>query len=198
MSHLRKSQSLVAGVFTALVFSAGTAWAQAQDVTTGPPVAPEARDVIMNDSRNAPSAQAASAAMERGAETPDLDVKSPSAKNLIEEATEAASCGLAELEFEVGSSELTPAGLRQLSPVAKCIQSQPSMRVWVIGHADNQGPDSRNWVVGMERALAVTAALRSLGVTPEQLISVSAGATGERSVSFELTVGEPRAGRGSR
>jgi outer membrane protein OmpA-like peptidoglycan-associated protein len=186
MSHIKRKQLSIASVFTSLALSAGTAWAQPQDVETEPRVSPEARRVIMNDSRNAASAEAASAAIERGVQTPDLDVKSPNVGSLIEEATEAASCGLAELEFEVGSSELTEAGLGQLSPVAKCLQNQPSMRMWLIGHADHQGPDARNWVVGMERALAVTAALRSMGVNPEQLISVSAGATGERSVSFEL------------
>jgi outer membrane protein OmpA-like peptidoglycan-associated protein len=186
MSHLKRKQLLGVSAFASVVLSAGTALTQPQDVATDPPVNPESREAIMNDSRNAPSAEAASDAMERGVQTPDLDVQSPSVGNLIEKATEAASCGLAELEFEVGSSELTQAGLRQLSPVAKCLQNQPSMRMWLIGHADHQGPDARNWVVGMERALAVTAALRSLGVNPEQLISVSAGATGERSVSFEL------------
>lgn len=192
MSHHNWKQLYRVTALASIALFASSAWAQADDAANLPRVSPNARNVIMNDSRTTASADAASAAMDRGVATPDLAVKSPKVEHLASEAAAAASCELANLEFEVGSAELTQSALSELAVVAKCLQNQPSMSMWVVGHADNQGLDSRNWVLAMERALAVKDALRSLGVNPEQLLAVSAGATGERAVSLELTKVNPR------
>lgn len=186
MSHLNWRSLAGAGALASLVFTSGAAFAQSPTRTQNEPVNSDARNQILNDARTTSSAEAASDAMTRGVDRPKLDVKSPSAGELVTRATAAASCELAAPEFEVGSTELTQDAMRQLSAVAECLKSQPSAHMWIIGQADSLGTQASNWVLAMDRALTVKTALNSMGVAEERLIAVSAGVTGERAVSLEL------------
>lgn len=198
-----------AGAFTSLVMSAAPSFAQtqnnavqndvAQNGTTQNGTAPNtrtqsnealsatARDEILNDSRTTPSADAATTARTRGIPAPTLDIDSPNIDKMVERAAAAASCSLAELEFTVGSAELSQQDRQALLPVAQCLKNQRSAVMWLIGAADNQGADAANWVLAMNRAVAAKDALRAMGVEERQLIAVSAGPTGERAVRFALS-----------
>jgi outer membrane protein OmpA-like peptidoglycan-associated protein len=161
-------------------------WAQSANDNGGKPLTSVDREEILNDSRTTSSAEAATAARTRGVRPPAFEVDHADVTQLTERAVAAASCELAELEFATGSSDISPEALRELSPVAECLKNQRSAVMWLIGEADNQGVDAANWVLAMDRALAVKDALRSMGVNERQLVPVSAGPTGERSVSFDL------------
>lgn len=180
----------MANVASSLALAAAVTWAQSSNAETEDQtvqtIAPAAQNEILNDSRTTASAEAATAAKARGVSPPTLEVESPNVQNLANHAVAAASCELAEIEFEVGSSQVSASNLQQLSPVAECLKAQRSAVMWLIGEADTMGTDADNWVLAMNRAMAVKDALRSLGVTENQLVPLSAGPTGERSVSLDL------------
>ena len=61
--------------------------------------------------------------------------------------------------FDTGKSELKPESRAQLDEMAKLLQSNASMRVFVVGHTDNQGALEGNLALSKARAQAVVDAL---------------------------------------
>lgn len=61
--------------------------------------------------------------------------------------------------FDTGKSELKPESKPQLEEMAKLLQANPSFKVHVVGHTDNQGPLDGNLALSRQRAQAVVDAL---------------------------------------
>lgn len=61
--------------------------------------------------------------------------------------------------FDSGKSEVKPESKTQLDEMAKLLQSNASMRVFVVGHTDNQGGLEANLALSKARAQAVVDAL---------------------------------------
>ena len=61
--------------------------------------------------------------------------------------------------FDSGKSELKPESKPQLDEMAKLLQANAAMRVFVIGHTDNQGALDANLALSRARAQAVVDAL---------------------------------------
>jgi outer membrane protein OmpA-like peptidoglycan-associated protein len=61
--------------------------------------------------------------------------------------------------FDTGKAELKPESKAQLDEMAKLLQGQPTLRVYIVGHTDNQGSLDANVALSQQRAQAVVAAL---------------------------------------
>ena len=65
------------------------------------------------------------------------------------------------LFFDTGRAEVKPDSKPQLEEMAKLLKGDPGMRVFVVGHTDNQGALDANVLLSQKRADAVVAALVS-------------------------------------
>jgi OOP family OmpA-OmpF porin len=61
--------------------------------------------------------------------------------------------------FDTGKSVLKPESNAQLAEMAKLLQSQPALQVYIVGHTDNLGSLESNMGLSQQRAQAVAAAL---------------------------------------
>jgi outer membrane protein OmpA-like peptidoglycan-associated protein len=61
--------------------------------------------------------------------------------------------------FDSGKAEVKPESNAQLAEMAKLLQSQPALKVYIVGHTDNQGSLEGNMSLSQQRAQAVVAAL---------------------------------------
>lgn len=61
--------------------------------------------------------------------------------------------------FDTGKAEVKPESKPQLEQMAKLLLSQPALKVYIVGHTDNQGVLDANLALSQQRALAVSAAL---------------------------------------
>jgi outer membrane protein OmpA-like peptidoglycan-associated protein len=67
------------------------------------------------------------------------------------------------LEFETGSTTLTPQSRAQISDVARILNAYPNARVQIAGYTDNTGDEAANQALSRGRAEAVMNALRENG-----------------------------------
>lgn len=70
------------------------------------------------------------------------------------------------LYFKLGTDELTPESAARLPDVVRTVQERQPADVSVIGHTDTTGERRANYQLGLRRAEAIAAALRSLGLDP--------------------------------
>jgi OmpA-OmpF porin, OOP family len=63
------------------------------------------------------------------------------------------------LYFDTGKSEVKPESTPQLEEMAKLLKADPGLRVFIVGHTDNQGTLEGNVQLSVKRAEAVVAAL---------------------------------------
>jgi OmpA-OmpF porin, OOP family len=63
--------------------------------------------------------------------------------------------------FDTGKAVVKPESKAQLDEMAKLLQSQPALKVFVVGHTDNQGGFDSNMGLSQQRAQAVVNALIS-------------------------------------
>lgn len=61
--------------------------------------------------------------------------------------------------FDTGKAELKPESRPQLDEMGKLLQAQPALKVYIVGHTDNQGSLEANLQLSQQRAQAVVAAL---------------------------------------
>jgi outer membrane protein OmpA-like peptidoglycan-associated protein len=77
--------------------------------------------------------------------------------------------------FDFGRSEIKPESEAALKEVAKLLQRNAALRVWVVGHTDNVGSADANLTLSGARAAAVIKALVQQGVEARRLASHGAG-----------------------
>ena len=77
--------------------------------------------------------------------------------------------------FDTGKSEIKPESEPALNEVVKLLQSNPAMKVWVVGHTDNVGSVDSNMTLSSARAAAVVKALVQKGIVASRLGQHGAG-----------------------
>jgi len=63
------------------------------------------------------------------------------------------------LYFDTGKAVIKPESKDQLAEMAKLLSAQPSLKVYIVGHTDNQGTLDSNLTLSQQRAVAVLNAL---------------------------------------
>lgn len=95
-------------------------------------------------------------------------------------STDLLKKGLAEngkialygIYFDTGRAELKPESKPQLQEMARLLTTDKSLKVYIVGHTDNQGAAETNVTLSQRRADAVVAALvSSYGIDANQLRS---------------------------
>ena len=89
------------------------------------------------------------------------------------------------IEFEPGSSKLTPKGLDILNEMLTALSRLNGKKVEVVGHTDDQGAHDANIALSLARADAVRSYLVTKGINPG-LISIS-GEGPDRPVASNST-----------
>jgi OmpA-OmpF porin, OOP family len=79
--------------------------------------------------------------------------------------TGAGSFEFDRLEFETGSTSLTPRSRAQIADVARILSAYPQVRVQIAGYTDNTGNEAANLDLSRGRAEAVMNALRESGAS---------------------------------
>jgi outer membrane protein OmpA-like peptidoglycan-associated protein len=72
--------------------------------------------------------------------------------------------------FDFGKSELKPESQAAIQEIAKLLQSNPALKLWVVGHTDAVGSAESNVTLSNARAAAVIQALTERnGIDPKRL-----------------------------
>lgn len=82
---------------------------------------------------------------------------------------------LEQVHFAVGTSNLDINARTLLNDVTLCLKGQPSMRLELVGHTDDQGSQQYNLTLSQRRAAAVREFLISDGIDPARLTSEGYG-----------------------
>lgn len=61
--------------------------------------------------------------------------------------------------FDTGKAQVKPESKAQLDEMARLLQAQPALKVYIVGHTDNHGALESNLALSEKRAAAVVAAL---------------------------------------
>ncbi len=77
--------------------------------------------------------------------------------------------------FEFGKSDIKAESEPALAEIAKLLRSNPSLKVWVVGHTDSVGLVESNMTLSSARAAAVVQALVQKGIEPKRLAAHGAG-----------------------
>ncbi len=75
------------------------------------------------------------------------------------------------VQFDTDKADIKPASAATLEAMGQYLRANPSVRVFVVGHTDNQGTLARNVQLSQQRAEAVVAALRAtFGIDAARMI----------------------------
>jgi outer membrane protein OmpA-like peptidoglycan-associated protein len=77
--------------------------------------------------------------------------------------------------FDFGKSEIKPESETALQEIVKLLQSNPALKVWVVGHTDNVGSVDSNLTLSGGRAAAVVKALAQKGIAAARMAAHGAG-----------------------
>ena len=83
--------------------------------------------------------------------------------------TGAGAFDFDRLEFETGSTALTPRSRAQITDIARILSAYPQVRVQIAGYTDNTGNEAANLALSRGRAEAVMNALRENGAPAANL-----------------------------
>jgi OmpA-OmpF porin, OOP family len=73
--------------------------------------------------------------------------------------------------FDTGKAEIKPESQAQLEEMGKLMKSQPGLKVFIVGHTDNQGQFDFNVTLSRQRAQAVVDALtKNFGIAVARMI----------------------------
>lgn len=98
------------------------------------------------------------------------------AASLLSGLTESGHVEVPGILFDFGKSEVKPESQPALEEVAKLLQQDPKLRVWVVGHTDNVGSAESNVTLSNARAAAVIKVLtEKLKVDAKRLAPFGAG-----------------------
>lgn len=152
----------LSGLFAlAVLLVAGCTQKPAPPAITPPP--PAAKPAVTSEQ---PAQEPAAVKEEGMSETP------------VKEAAQAqvkAPAGLQRIHFDFDQFTLTSQARDILAQNADYIKAHPGTKVIVAGYCDERGSDEYNLALGQRRAQAAKSYLVSLGVSPDQLSTISYG-----------------------
>lgn len=106
----------------------------------------------------------------------DVVANAESLAGIIKGTGKAAVYGI---YFDTGQSEIKPESEPTISEIAKLLKTNPTLKLYVVGHTDNVGSFDYNVKLSQSRAVAVVDALvNKNGIAASRLISFGAGPTG--------------------
>jgi flagellar motor protein MotB len=79
------------------------------------------------------------------------------------------------LNFQSGSSQITPDSLKTVNDLAQILKAYPNVQIQVTGHTDNSGNAETNQALSLARAEAVKAELVSQGVSADRVATQGFG-----------------------
>lgn len=105
---------------------------------------------------------------------PTLEVVS--AKDMTTRISQKGHIALYGIYFDFDSDQLKPESDPTLEEIAKALQADPALRIYVVGHTDNKGTLEYNEDLSKRRAVAVVDELSSkYGIARDQITAVGAG-----------------------
>jgi len=130
--------------------------------------------LLVDDEGQAKGAQVILYAIEMKPMAADLvTVNAASLANDINRTGHASVYGI---YFDTGKAEIKPESEATLKEIAKLLQGSPNLKLYVVGHTDNQGALDMNMDLSRRRADAVLVALTTkYGVAPAKLRAFGAG-----------------------
>lgn len=87
------------------------------------------------------------------------DLEFVTSAEMLHQIESTGSVALYGITFELDSAEITPASAGTVQEIAKLLQTDPSLDVYVVGHTDNQGALGYNEDLSSRRAAAVASRL---------------------------------------
>jgi outer membrane protein OmpA-like peptidoglycan-associated protein len=133
--------------------------------------------VSTDDARSAAEEAAGALAGEGGSVLNELNVSEAASAADVAEANANLDDVLQNVEFEVGSAALTPAGTETVKAVAQVLDENPTVNIRVEGHTDNTGSAETNTQLSDDRAQSVVDLLVAEGVDPSRLTARGFGDT---------------------
>lgn len=82
-----------------------------------------------------------------------------SAREMTEAITSTGRIALYGIFFDTGKADIKPESKAALAEIANLMNSQPQLKLHVVGHTDSQGSTESNFDLSKRRAMAVKAAL---------------------------------------
>jgi outer membrane protein OmpA-like peptidoglycan-associated protein len=105
----------------------------------------------------------------------DVVANAESLAGIIKETGKAAVYGI---YFDTGQSEIKPESEPTISEIAKLLKTNPTLKLYVVGHTDNVGAFDYNIKLSQSRAAAVVDALvNKNGIAASRVIPFGAGPT---------------------
>lgn len=92
------------------------------------------------------------------------------------DVSSATACAERPIHFATNSATIDRRNRPELNQLAACLRSDRSLRVAVAGNADERGDRDYNRTLAQRRADAVAGYLQSVGVSQQQLTTVTYGA----------------------
>ncbi|PKN83425.1 MAG: hypothetical protein CVU51_12450 [Deltaproteobacteria bacterium HGW-Deltaproteobacteria-1] len=75
----------------------------------------------------------------------------------------------------IGKSNIKPESAQAIAEIVKLLNSDPGLKIHVVGHTDNVGSVESNIKLSQNRAESVVQALRNNGISPARLKSFGCG-----------------------
>jgi outer membrane protein OmpA-like peptidoglycan-associated protein len=98
------------------------------------------------------------------------------AEEMSAKITEKGHIALYGIYFDTGNDALKPDSDPVLQEIAKTLNTDPGLKLYVVGHTDNEGALEYNQDLSKRRAASVIRALTSkLGVANERLMPIGVG-----------------------
>lgn len=97
------------------------------------------------------------------------------ADEMKKEMHETGKVALYGIYFDIDKDALKPESQPTISEIAKLLQSDPSLRIHIVGHTDNQGKPDYNLDLSRRRAASVVSALTPQGIAAGRLDSFGCG-----------------------
>jgi outer membrane protein OmpA-like peptidoglycan-associated protein len=80
-----------------------------------------------------------------------------------------------QINFDTNKAVIKPESLPLIKQIVDLMKGQPSLKVSIEGHTDNQGTAAANKVLSLDRAKAVAAAVAAEGVKADRMSAVGWG-----------------------
>jgi len=77
--------------------------------------------------------------------------------------------------FDTGKSNIKPESAQAIAEIVKLLNSDPGLKIHIVGHTDNVGSVESNIKLSQSRAESVVQALRNSGISPVRLKSFGCG-----------------------